>query len=48
MYYSPDNNILNSKWEYLYNCIARLTIEETPWEKKEREENVERQEEMEN
>ena len=42
IYFSTDV-LLNSKSEYLTNCVSRLTISETEWEKKERE----RQEEME-
>ena len=34
--YSPDI-ILNSKSEYFDNCITRLTIEESQWERRERE-----------
>ena len=43
--YSPDM-ILNSKSEYLDNCITRLTIEESQWERREREKNEEFQEEL--
>ena len=43
--YSPDM-ILNSKSEYLDNCITRLTIEESQWERKEREKSEEMQEEL--
>ena len=39
--------ILNSKSEYLDNCITRLTVEESQWERKEREKNEEIQEEFE-
>jgi hypothetical protein len=31
------DNILNSKCEYLQNCITRLTVNEEVWERKERE-----------
>ena len=44
--YSRDN-ILNSKCEYLQNCITRLVVNEEDWEKKERErreEEIEREE----
>ena len=42
IFYSEDK-ILNSKSEYLDNCISRLSIEETPWEKKEREKQEDEQ-----
>ena len=32
----PKDNILNSKGEYLSNCISRLTVEEDAWERRER------------
>ena len=34
--YSPDY-LLNSKSEYLNNCLTRITINEQDWEKRERE-----------
>jgi hypothetical protein len=46
IYYSKDN-ILNSKSEYLDNCISRLAIEETPWERREREKQDDEQENLE-
>ena len=45
IHFSPDI-ILNSKSEYLDSCITRLTIEESQWERKEREKNEELQEEL--
>ena len=33
--------ILNSKSEYFDNCITRLTIEESQWERRERRKNEE-------
>ena len=36
IFYSRDR-ILNSKSEYIKNCISRLTLNETEWERKERE-----------
>ena len=41
IYFTKDN-ILNSKSEYVKNCISRLTVGEQDWERKERE----RQEEL--
>jgi hypothetical protein len=43
--FSPDV-ILNSKSEYLDNCITRLAIEESQWERKERERSEELNEEL--
>ena len=40
IYYSKDD-ILNSKCEYMDNCITRLTIEESPWENREKNEEEE-------
>ena len=37
---------MNRKSEYLDNCITGLTIEESQWERKERERNEEFQEEL--
>jgi hypothetical protein len=38
------DNILNSKCEYLSNCITRLTVLEDDWERKQRERNEEEEE----
>ena len=37
IFYSRDH-ILNSKSEYIKNCINRLTVNKPEWERKEREE----------
>ena len=42
--YHTTDNILNSKCEYLSNCISRLTVLEDDWEKKQRERNEEEEE----
>ena len=44
--YTKDN-ILNSKNEYLKNCITRLTVEEDDWQRKERDMLKETQEQLE-
>ena len=41
IFFSQDT-ILNSKSEYLDNCITRLTVEESQWERKERERRMRR------
>ena len=41
--YSKDE-LLNSKSEYIKNCLTRLTIEESSWEKNERERLEDREE----
>ena len=42
--YHTRDTILNSKCEYLSNCISRLTVLEDDWEKKQRERNEEEEE----
>ena len=44
--YSKDR-ILNSKGEYLSNCISRLTVEEDAWERRERSRQEEESERLE-
>ena len=41
------DNILNSKGEYLSNCISRLTVEEDAWERRERSRQEEESENLE-
>ena len=42
--YHTTDNILNSKSEYINNCISRLTVNEQDWERKVREKQEEQDE----
>ena len=46
IFYSKDS-LLNSKNEYLQNCISRITINEESWERKTRERREEEEERLE-
>ena len=46
IYYSKDQ-LLNSKNEYLQNCISRVVANEESWERRERERKEEEEEERE-
>ena len=46
IFYSKDK-LLNSKNEYVQNCISRITISEETWERKERERREEEDEQLE-
>ena len=45
--YSRDN-LLNSKSEYISNCLTRLTVPEEDWEKNKRERSEMEEERLEN
>ena len=45
IFYSKDQ-LLNSKSEYVQNCLARITVNEANWERKERERREEEEEKL--
>ena len=45
IFYSKDR-LLNSKSEYVQNCLARITVNEANWERKERERREEEEEKL--